>query len=162
MTPDWTNSKSAPLLNTCGRSKAILRGQTPFLLMEYTLRRSSRARHVRFHINPVEGLVVVVPLRFDSARVPELLDIKRSWIDRKLSALKKIDPDISPPDTIELKSVEKTWHVDYRPTSSASVGARANGRRPDPEWRCRRSRKVSCRNQALAGTAGKTRAGAVA
>lgn len=95
--------------------------------MEYILRRSARARHVRLHVNPLEGLVVVVPLRFDGARVPELLNAKRSWIDRKLSALANIDHDISPPETIELKAVAKTWHVDYRSSLSASVAARSAG-----------------------------------
>ena len=94
---------------------------------EYILRRSRRARHVRLHISPAEGLVVVVPLRFDVARVPELLDAKRSWIDRKLSTLESIEHDISPPKTIELKAVGKTWHVEYRPTPSVSVTARPTG-----------------------------------
>jgi predicted metal-dependent hydrolase len=96
-------------------------------LPEYTLRRSSRARHVRLHITPAEGLVVVVPLRFDGARVPELLDAKRDWIERKLFALQRIDHDISPPDTIDLEALGNTWHVDYRSTASASVAARSTG-----------------------------------
>jgi len=95
--------------------------------MEYTLRRSSRARHVRLHISPAEGLVVVVPLRFDDTRVPELLDAKRSWIDRKLTALGNIKHDFSLPKNIELKAIGKAWQVDYRPTASTSVVARSNG-----------------------------------
>ena len=96
-------------------------------LPAYTLRRSSRARHVRLHISPLEGLVVVVPLRFDGARVPELLSARLSWIDRKLAALENIDLDISLPNTIELKAVGKTWHAEYRSTESASVAARSSG-----------------------------------
>jgi predicted metal-dependent hydrolase len=96
-------------------------------LPAYTLRRSSRARNVRLHISPLEGLVVVVPLRFDGARVPELLSAKLSWIDRKLAALEDIDLDISLPNTIELKAVGKTWRVAYRSTESASVSARSSG-----------------------------------
>jgi predicted metal-dependent hydrolase len=96
-------------------------------LPNYTLRRSSRARHVRLHVTPAEGLVVVVPLRFDGARVPELLDAKRGWIDRKLSALQTIKTDFALPETVELKSIEKTWSVIYRPGASASVSARPSG-----------------------------------
>ena len=69
----------------------------------------------------------VVPLRFDGARVPELLDAQRTWIDRKLSALGTIDYDIAPPKTIELEAVGKRWNVDYRPTISTSVAARSTG-----------------------------------
>ena len=96
-------------------------------LPDYVLRRSARARHVRLHISLTEGLVVVVPLRFDGARVPELLDAQRTWIDRKLFALGTIDNDIAPPKTIELEAVGKRWNVDYRPTISASVAARSMG-----------------------------------
>ncbi len=96
-------------------------------LPDYTLRRSPRAKHVRLHITPTEGLVVVVPLRFDANRVPDLLDAKRSWIDRKLATLERIDVDLALPETIELKAVGKSWQVDYRPTLSASVSAREHG-----------------------------------
>jgi len=73
-------------------------------LPEYTIRRSPRAKHVRLRITPVEGLVVILPRRFDAAHVPDLLDAKRSWIDRKLATIKRIDVDIAPPKKIELKA----------------------------------------------------------
>lgn len=99
-------------------------------LPDYTLRRSSRAKHVSLRVTRTEGLIVVVPLRFDSDGVPELLDAKRGWIDRKLSALEKIDRDIGPPDIIELDAVRTTWRVVYRPTASTRVFARtADGNR---------------------------------
>lgn len=93
-------------------------------LPDYTVRRSSRAKHVRLHITPAEGLVVVVPLRFDANRVPDLLDAKRGWIDRKLATIEHIEVDLALPETIELKAVGETWHVNYRPTPSAGVSAR--------------------------------------
>ena len=96
-------------------------------LPDYTLRRSPRAKHVRLHITPTEGLVVVVPLRFDANRVPDLLDAKRNWIDRKLATLERIEVDRALPETIELKAVGKSWQVDYRPNLSASVSAREYG-----------------------------------
>jgi len=74
-------------------------------LPEYTIRRSPRAKHVRLRITPVEGLVVILPRRFDAAHVPDLLDAKRSWIDRKLATIKRIDVDIAPPKKIELKAL---------------------------------------------------------
>ena len=93
-------------------------------LPAYTLRRSSRARHVSLRVTPTEGLVVVVPLRFDTAHVPELINAKRRWIDRKLSALEQFDREITLPDFIGLKALGTTWQVEYRSTSSARVTAR--------------------------------------
>ncbi len=96
-------------------------------LPEYILRRSPRAKHVRLHITPTDGLVVVVPPRFDVNRVPDLLDAKRSWIDRKLATIERIDVDPALPETIELRAIGETCHVDYRSTPSAGVSARENG-----------------------------------
>jgi predicted metal-dependent hydrolase len=96
-------------------------------LPDYTLRRSPRAKHVRLHITPVEGLVVVVPLRFDANRVPDLLDAKRGWIDRKLATIERVEVDLALPETIELKAIGETCHVDYRPTPSVRVSAREHG-----------------------------------
>jgi predicted metal-dependent hydrolase len=96
-------------------------------LPTYTLRRSPRAKHVRLHITPTDGLVVVVPLRFDANRLPDLLDAKRGWIDRKLATIERIEVDLALPETIELKAIGETCHVDYRPTPSAGVSARENG-----------------------------------
>jgi predicted metal-dependent hydrolase len=96
-------------------------------LPDYTLRRSPRAKHVRLHITPTEGLVVVVPLRFDANRVPDLLDAKRNWIDRKLATIERIEVDLALPETIGLKAIGETCYVDYWPTPSAGVSARENG-----------------------------------
>lgn len=96
-------------------------------LPDYTLRRSRRAKHVRLHITPTDGLIVVVPLRFDATRVPGLLDAKRGWIDRKLATIQLIDVDLALPETVELKAIGNSCQVDYRPTPFASVSARDIG-----------------------------------
>jgi predicted metal-dependent hydrolase len=96
-------------------------------LPTYILRRSPRAKHVRLQITPADGLIVVVPLRFDANRVPDLLDAKRGWIDRKLATIEHIAVDLALPETIELKVTGETWQVDYRPTASASVSVREKG-----------------------------------
>jgi predicted metal-dependent hydrolase len=96
-------------------------------LPTYILRRSPRAKHVRLQITPADGLVVVVPLRFDANRVPDLLDAKRGWIDRKLATIEHIAVDLTLPETIELKATGETRQVDYRPTASASVSVREKG-----------------------------------
>jgi predicted metal-dependent hydrolase len=93
-------------------------------LPDYTVRRSPRAKHVRLHITPTEGLVVVVPPRFDANRVPDLLEARRGWIDRKLATIELIDVDLALPETIELDAIGRSWRVDYRPGSSVIVSAR--------------------------------------
>jgi predicted metal-dependent hydrolase len=94
---------------------------------EYTLRRSPRARHVRLRITPADGLIVVVPLRFDTTQVPALLDANRGWIARQFATLATIEHDTTPPNEIHLKAVGTTWPVDYRATRSARVAARQHG-----------------------------------
>jgi predicted metal-dependent hydrolase len=93
-------------------------------LPDYTVRRSPRAKHVRLRITPTEGLVVVVPLRFDTSRVPVLLDAKRGWIDRKLATIERIEVDLALPESIELKAIGANFTVDCRSTSSDQVSAR--------------------------------------
>jgi predicted metal-dependent hydrolase len=93
-------------------------------LPPYQIRTSSRARHVRLHITPAKGVVVVVPLGFDTGRVPELVEAKRGWIERKLASIERIAVEITPPDTIDLKAIGETRAVLYRSSASASVAAR--------------------------------------
>jgi len=84
----------------------------------YTLRRSVKARSARLVVSPHEGLVVVVPHRFDSARVPELLATKADWIERVLA---RLGPEVlypSPrvvPDEIVLAALGEAWQVSCQP-----------------------------------------------
>jgi predicted metal-dependent hydrolase len=88
---------------------------------EYTLRRSPRARHVRLRITPADGLIVVVPLRFDTTQVPALLDANRGWIARQFATLATIEHDTTPPNEIHLKAVG-TGPPDPRALPLASTG----------------------------------------
>ncbi|MBE9063866.1 M48 family metallopeptidase [cf. Phormidesmis sp. LEGE 11477] len=59
----------------------------PHDLPPYKVRESKRAKHVSIKIS-VEGEVeIVVPPRFDSARLPEILERRRSWILKTRSRL---------------------------------------------------------------------------
>ncbi len=58
-------------------------------LPPYKVRESNRAKHVSIKIS-VEGEVeVVVPLRFDRAKLPEILERRRSWVLQTRSRLLK-------------------------------------------------------------------------
>ena len=108
-------------------------------LPQYSIRESSRAKHVSIKIS-VEGEVeVVVPPKFERAKLPEILERKRDWIaktrDRILTAAEKTpkDWDIEKPETILLRwqsqkvlapsqlpaskdNVER-WSVTYKPSA---------------------------------------------
>jgi predicted metal-dependent hydrolase len=64
-----------------GRQKIILDGRE----VQYTFRRSVKARYMHFEINASEGLVVVVPKRWSANTLPALIEGKKRWI------LKNID-----------------------------------------------------------------------
>jgi len=74
-------------LNTNGKQKAILDGQT----ISYVVKRSPRARYARLEVRPQSGLAVVIPRSYDVSRIPELLNEKRRWILDKLAKLGHIN-----------------------------------------------------------------------
>ena len=51
--------------------------------IQYVLKRSRRARNIRFEIKRNEGLTVVVPWSYPVERVPRLIESKRKWILNK-------------------------------------------------------------------------------
>jgi predicted metal-dependent hydrolase len=63
-------------LTVAGCYSISLNGRT----VRYVLKRSRRARNVRFEIKRQEGLVVVVPWPYPLERVPCLIESKRKWI----------------------------------------------------------------------------------
>ena len=83
----------------------------------YTVKRSARARHVRFVVS-ADGLAVVVPNRFCVSRdLPPMLEEKKDWIVR---ALKKVADRAKQkaetngvPDVIDLRALEKQWRVTF-------------------------------------------------
>jgi len=85
----------------------------------YTIRRSAKARHVRFVVS-TDGLVVVVPNRFCVSRdLPPLLEDKKDWIARALEkvaagARRRADTN-GAPDVIDLRALGEQWRVTYAP-----------------------------------------------
>ena len=51
----------------------------------YTLKRSPRARHVRFEVRPSTGLTVVVPRSYNLSNLQEVLNRRSTWILGKLA-----------------------------------------------------------------------------
>jgi predicted metal-dependent hydrolase len=103
---------------------------------DYTVRVSSRAKHVRLKVSHKRGLEVVVPEGFDATAIPSILSCKRDWIERSMRRLREqteVRAALSPrehPEAIDLKALGETWRVTYRPSRGATrptlheVGAR--------------------------------------
>jgi predicted metal-dependent hydrolase len=64
-----------------GTYKIILDGQT----VPYTVKRSSRAKHVRLEVRAKTGLTIVIPCSHSIEEITDLLRKKRRWILGKLA-----------------------------------------------------------------------------
>lgn len=90
----------------------------------YILRESPRAKNVRLNVTPAEGLVVVIPRKFNLKRLPGILEEKREWIENALrwaDEQRTAEPNlrrVKVPSVIFLQSVGETWDVIYQPTDS--------------------------------------------
>ncbi len=97
--------------------------------MDYSIRRSTRARHVWLRLSASGELVVVLPQDYSERRVPELVERHRAWLERTASRLEAkrtaLESKASAPlpDVVELSAVGESWMVEYRPTSSSRVTA---------------------------------------
>jgi predicted metal-dependent hydrolase len=93
-------------------------------LPEYTIRESSRARHVSIKVSLKKDIEVVVPRGFDPARVPELLQKRRAWLWQTVQKLEQQTADLEPhhfearPTKIEVRSRDETWEMLYKTTSA--------------------------------------------
>lgn len=113
-------------------------------LPPYTVRRSARARHARLVVSGRDGLVVVVPARFDLRRVPELVASRAEWIERSLRRVGGPAAPSAPtlPALVELAALDERFQVELAPTARdrASIEERpgillvhAGGRPGDPD-----------------------------
>ena len=50
--------------------------------LEYEVRVSNRARHARLSVSYAGRVTIVIPERFSRAKVPEIVDAKRDWIEQ--------------------------------------------------------------------------------
>jgi predicted metal-dependent hydrolase len=89
------------------------------------VRTSSRAHYARLVVSPRDGLVVVVPRRFDHRRIPELVEQRAAWAEEALRRVAAERATVPGPDapgtspsTIELRALGERWRVCYRAESS--------------------------------------------
>jgi hypothetical protein len=93
--------------------------------LEYSIRRSPRAKHVRIRVTAADGVVVVVPQRFDERLLPGLVEQQHAWIDEQLrglgDALVTTERLETLPSVIQLGACDEEWLLDYRSTDSDQV-----------------------------------------
>ncbi len=99
-------------------------------LPDYTVRVSTRAKRARLVMSLNEGLVVVVPRRFDQRRIPSLLESKRTWLAKAFARVEadrrllEPAPENGLPEAIFLRAIGEEWTVIYRETASGRVALR--------------------------------------
>jgi predicted metal-dependent hydrolase len=99
-------------------------------LSGYQLRVSRRSRNVRLRVTVQHGLEVIVPVGYDTARLPALLERKKHWIraamDRAESHRKFFEPRPTwkIPGEITLPVIGVTWHVVAKESSAPWVAVR--------------------------------------
>lgn len=90
-------------------------------VVPYAVRTSRRARRVTLRYNAMDGLVVVVPDRFDVRNIPHIVAEKREWIARVAtqygarSQQLAQEPDL--PQIVALQSVGREYRIVYTPSS---------------------------------------------
>ena len=102
-------------------------------MLQYAVRVSPKARHVRLKMTVKHGLEVVVPRGFDQGRIPAVLQRKKRWIEnthRRLEEHRKFfqpEPPGKLPDHISLPALGENWRVEYRETNSRWAAVRRVG-----------------------------------
>jgi hypothetical protein len=94
---------------------------------DYTIRESSKAKHVSLKMSVTGNLEVIVPKGFDQKRIPEILKSKQRWIERVVQRMadqqKLAGTDISTerPKQIGLQAIAETWRVEYHLAPQATI-----------------------------------------
>jgi len=102
--------------------------------LSYIVRRSAKARHARLVASPRDGLVVVVPRRFNLGLIPELVAERADWAERALRRIESERASImaeptTRPARLELRAIGEEWSVDYLDERVGRVSVRAIGER---------------------------------
>lgn len=99
------------------------------LIKDCQIRESGRAKHVSIKISVMGEVEVVVPVGFEQAKLPELLEQRRDWIEKTRSRLKKTatetpeDWRVQKPETVgfrwqsdalEETATDEVWSIQYQ------------------------------------------------
>ena len=102
-------------------------------MIHYSIRESTRAKHVRLRVRADEGLVVVVPRGFDHSAIPGIVRGQRSWIEKALRNVaaqsKAAAQPWTLPERITLRAIEEEWSVTYHPAPTSCCTVTLNNSR---------------------------------
>lgn len=102
-------------------------------LPPYTVRRSTRARHVRLTVSNRDGLVVTLPIGVASNVAERVVAERADWARGHLAKSQGLREQLSAPteallpSLIELRGFGEVWPVEYRATGSERTMARTIG-----------------------------------
>ena len=100
--------------------------------LEYKIKSSARAKHLRLKMTIREGLTVVVPKGMSENEVNEIVTGKRLWISNQLDKFDEVrhlivdEADSACPEAVDLPAVSESWRIEYRSTKAKTVGARTD------------------------------------
>lgn len=77
----------------------------------YTVRRHSRARHVKLSYTQL-GLTVTIPMRFSVKHIPDIIEENKDWII-KHNLRQAMKPPLERPQQIEFQAFNQHWTVHY-------------------------------------------------
>ncbi len=95
--------------------------------LDYTVRESSKAKHVSLKMSIKGDLEVIIPKGFDRKRIPEILQRKQRWIERVAhrmatqQALAGTNVLEEQPRQIALQAIAETWTVEYQPIQQSCI-----------------------------------------
>lgn len=104
-------------------------------LLDYSIRRSLKAKNLRLKVTREDGLLVVVPKGYDEKRIPSVLKQKKVWIADALKRIGETRRFLEPtsamylPEAVRIVALSETWLVRYRQEATHSgVRLRADNR----------------------------------
>jgi predicted metal-dependent hydrolase len=81
--------------------------------LDYTIRRSPRARRIRVKVDPYDGVELVVPQRATKREAQQAITELRPWIDRRLKEAEAARERLtSPPGTVPFLGAHLRLHYD--------------------------------------------------
>jgi predicted metal-dependent hydrolase len=81
--------------------------------LQYTIRRSPRARRIRVKVDPHDGVEVVIPQRATKREAQAAIAELRPWIDRRLAEVEQARARLaSPPGTVPFLGAHLRLHHD--------------------------------------------------
>lgn len=102
-------------------------------MLEYSVRESPKAKHLRLKVSVEKGLEVIIPRGFDRSLIPGILDKKGHWIRTSMEKVRQHagfilhDGGIKLPDHIFLPAISENWIVQYKEGETKRVGVYETG-----------------------------------